>query len=267
MTDSIKPYFFGETASQLFACYDAPRGGTSQHGVVLCYPIGHEYVRTHRVYRLLAGRLARAGFHVLRFDYFGTGDSAGEFEEAGLRRWMDNSAAAVEELRRGFGVRHVYMAGLRMGATLAMLTGAERGGLAGIILWDPVVNGPKYLAEVIAVQQEAVHSSTGERNGDSKDAGRLQELVGFPITATMREEIEHVDLLRVTRPPAAAALLVDSEEEPHQEPLRTHLEANGLRARYEHVPNPRPWTQNPYKMLLPNTIIQTVVAWISRQKQ
>lgn len=265
MTDSIRPYFFGEATSQLFACYHAPRGGPSQHGVVLCYPIGHEYVRTHRVYCLLANRLARAGFHVLRFDYFGTGDSAGEFEAAGLRRWVDDSLAAVEELRRVFGVRHTYMAGLRMGATLAMLAGAEHGGLSGIVLWDPVVRGPDYLAEVIAVQKEAVLSSTGERAGD-QDEGSIRELVGFPITATMFDELRRVDLLRVTRPPAPGALLVDSAEEPLQQRLRTHLETAGLRTDYEYVPNPRPWTQNPYKMLLPHAIIETVVAWTSAQR-
>jgi pimeloyl-ACP methyl ester carboxylesterase len=267
MTDSIKPYFFGETTSQLFACYHAPRGGASQHGVVLCYPMGHEYVRTHRVYRLLADRLARAGFHVLRFDYFGTGDSAGEFEEACLRRWVDDSAAAVEELRRGFGVRHVYMAGLRMGATLAMLAGAEHGGLAGIVLWDPVVSGPEYLAEVMAIQKEMVRPATGERGGNSGDAGRPRELVGFPVTTTLFEEIERVDLLRVTRPPARSALVVDSSEEPQQQRLRTHLETSGLRAHYEHVPSPRPWTQDPYKLVLPSAIIEKVVTWISAQRQ
>jgi exosortase A-associated hydrolase 2 len=262
--DGIKPYFFGEPSSQLFACYHAPRGGPSQHGVVLCYPIGHEYIRAHRVYRLLASRLARAGFHVLRFDYFGTGDSAGEFEEASLRRWRDDIAAAVEQLR-GFGVRHVCLVGLRMGATLAMLVGTEHEGLAGIVLWDPVVNGSEYLAEVTALQQETL-SSLGERASESTDGG-LRELVGFPMTAAMVDEIERIDLLRVTRVPAAAALLVDSEEEAHQQPLRAHLESIGLHPQYEHVPNPRPWTQNPYKMLLPHSIVQTIVAWMSEQKR
>jgi uncharacterized protein len=264
MTESIKPYFFGEATSRLFGCYHAPRGGPSQHGVVLCYPIGHEYVRTHRVYGLLASRLARAGFHVLRFDYFGTGDSAGEFPEAGLRRWIDDSLAAIEELRRGFEVTHTYLVGLRMGGTLAMLAGAERGSLAGIVLWDPVVHGSEYLAEVIALQKEVL-SSTGER-AEPRNNGDRQELVGFPFPATLLDELRRVDLLRVTCPPAPGALLVDSAEEPQQERLRTQLETTGLRTQYEHVPNPRPWTQNPYKMLLPHAIIETVVAWISAQR-
>ena len=68
--------------------------------MVLCYPWGSEYIHAHRALRQLATRLSMAGFHTLRFDYFGTGDSAGEMEDADLGVWEDDIETAIEELKK-----------------------------------------------------------------------------------------------------------------------------------------------------------------------
>jgi hypothetical protein len=83
----------------------------------------------------------------------------------------------------------------------------------------------------------------------------------------MLEDLKRLDLLRTATKPAPNALLVDSADEPQQQMLHAHLVNLGLRAQFERLPSPRPWTGNPYKMLLPHTIIEKVVAWITAQKQ
>ena len=61
-------FFFGK-AKSLFGAY-YPGEGTSPRAsaVLLCGPIGQEFMRVHRALHQLAGLLAAAGFHVLRFD-------------------------------------------------------------------------------------------------------------------------------------------------------------------------------------------------------
>jgi len=49
--------------------------------------------------RTLAALLAREGFHVLRFDYYATGDSAGESSEGSLSEWRANIVTARDDLR------------------------------------------------------------------------------------------------------------------------------------------------------------------------
>ncbi len=72
------PLFFGDPARQLFGVYHpAAEGNAAERAVVLCAPSPQEYMPTHWAYRRLAALLAKAGVHVLRFDYFGMGDSAG----------------------------------------------------------------------------------------------------------------------------------------------------------------------------------------------
>src|SRR5438046_10636910 len=90
------PFYFGPFAARLFGIHDAPRTDAGREGsVVLCYPYGRDYVSAFRAYRTLALRLARAGFHVLRFDYRGTGDSAGDIGDASPQQGNEGMVQAV----------------------------------------------------------------------------------------------------------------------------------------------------------------------------
>ena len=74
----MTPIQFGPADRRLFGLLQPAQGNATRTGVVLCNPMGQEAVRVHRMYRVLADRLNRAGLHVLRFDWFGSGDSAGD---------------------------------------------------------------------------------------------------------------------------------------------------------------------------------------------
>ena len=69
--------WFGPEEGPLFGWLHWPDDGTARAGVVVCPPSGYEAVCAHRTLRVVAERLAERGFAVLRFDYDGTGDSAG----------------------------------------------------------------------------------------------------------------------------------------------------------------------------------------------
>jgi pimeloyl-ACP methyl ester carboxylesterase len=262
---NVEAFFFGEPGGQLFGCHHPPNSGASAAGAVLCYPMGQEYLRTHRLFRFLARRLSDAGLHVLRFDYFGTGDSAGEFEAARLERWVDDTVTAVAELRRRFLVRRVYAAGLRLGAAIAYRAAVKQGGVDGLVLWDPVANGPEYLADIIYQETQQLYSSLSKDAGSAAGARRPPEIVGFPMTEAMYEDLAALDLFGITRMPAPRTLLLDSSDGAVQEKLRAHIESAGTLLRFEHIPHPTTWTQDPYKTVVPTKIIDSVGGWISER--
>src|SRR5947209_7721960 len=67
-----------------FAWLHRPEGTPpSDHAVVICPPVGHEQVHSHRALRHLADASARCGLPTLRLDYDGTGDSPGSDEDPG----------------------------------------------------------------------------------------------------------------------------------------------------------------------------------------
>jgi len=117
-------------------------------GVVLCYPLGHEYYRAHRSYVKLADQLARLGFPVMRFDYFGSGDSEGECGHERLEDWLHEIAEVVEELRSREPVSGIALGGMRFGATLSLLAAQRIDSVRALMLWDPLAEGSRYIDEL-----------------------------------------------------------------------------------------------------------------------
>ena len=200
-------YFFGPTDSPLFGLHYAPSGSAATDtAVLLCPPVGWEYMRTHWAMRKVARLLSTAGLHVLRFDYFGTGDSAGDSSDVSVERWLSDIAAAAAELREASGAGRVSIVGVRLGASLAAQAAERLSGLDRAVLWDPVVSGAAHLAELEAMHEEMLR--TRKRPYRTEDLG--DELVGFPYPTPLRTGLSSIDL-RSAAPVAAAGTLVASE--------------------------------------------------------
>ena len=147
-------FFFGVSPQRFYGCHHLPqvtRGKT--FAVVLYSPIGQEYLQSHRVLYQLAVLLAKAGFHVLRFDYFGCGDSEGEFTLGSLGQWTKDSHCALEEIQKRSGLTRVCLIGLRLGAILAAQVAVDCPDVDNLVLWQPISNGGVYLNELAEAHQ------------------------------------------------------------------------------------------------------------------
>jgi alpha/beta superfamily hydrolase len=117
----MNPFYFGDSKNPLFGVFHAPQSEAGMDmAIVICPPVVHEYIRTHRALRQLAMALSANGFPVMRFDYFGVGDSAGESGEGGTERWALDIKSAIDEGMSHSNKRNVCLIGLRLGAALAL---------------------------------------------------------------------------------------------------------------------------------------------------
>ncbi len=137
----MNPLYLGTQERRLFAVYEpAAAKDRRTRAAVLCHPWGAEYVYAHRTLRQLAVKLSAGGFHTLRFDYFGTGDSGGEDSEANPAAAEADVESAIEGLQDIVGVARVALIGLRLGATLAARAAMRRQEhVEALVLWDPIV--------------------------------------------------------------------------------------------------------------------------------
>jgi alpha/beta superfamily hydrolase len=74
----MSPFYFGDSAKPLFGIYNPAHPAHDRQKALLICPAGfRDYMRSHRLLKQLAVSLSERGIHVLRFDYAGCGDSAG----------------------------------------------------------------------------------------------------------------------------------------------------------------------------------------------
>jgi alpha/beta superfamily hydrolase len=143
----MTPFYFGSPERRLFGVYDPAREGSGKtRAAVLCHPAGDEYVHAYRTMRQLASRLSAAGVHVLRFDYYATGDSAGDTADGGLAGWCDDIKTAIAELKDMTQVSEVSLVGLRHGANMACRVAADSpDDVAAVVLWEPLDTSREFL--------------------------------------------------------------------------------------------------------------------------
>ncbi len=144
---SCRPTWFGPADQPMLGWIHQPVSGRIRGAVVICPPFGIELGATYGTLRVLADRLAAAGLLAMRFDYFGTGDSAGDHRAPDqVQSWLDGVAAAVEYCRVA-GAPSVALVGLRVGALLAAHAVSRCQPISQLVLWDPCVSGNRYLRE------------------------------------------------------------------------------------------------------------------------
>jgi len=263
--NTMQPFYFGGSEKSLFGIYHSPSSDRTRHcGILICHPIGHEYILGYRALRQLAYQLARAGFAVLRFDYYGCGDSAGDGHEGSLARWMNDIETAIEETRRRGGLSRICLVGARLGAALSLLVGSQRPDLEGLVLWDPVVDGENYVNDLIAQHQEWLNETA--RTPTSQPSGQTVEVLGFPISHELQENLQRVDLLTIRRPPAKHVLMLESDKIFSGMELHDHLMGMGADSEYQHIPTPRAWLRKRGgdNVVVPREMLQAIVSWVAK---
>ncbi len=252
----VQPLYFGSTSKRLFGCYQEPAEGGRGVGVVLCQPLWREYIRSHRAFRQLAVRLSDQGFAVLRFDYYGCGDSHGDDDEGDLRQWTDDVSTAIDELRRRSGVSRVDLAGLRMGAALSMFAADERDDVGRTVMWEPIVSGRQYVDEMRSVHAERLGGLDVNADGDE---GRATELLGVRLSESRLAELYGIDLLDTVAAPSGKTLIVETTG--HAAELRDHLVGLSADVSYRHVPGPQIWRDDE-TALIPGATLDAIVSWL-----
>lgn len=257
----MKPAYFGDSSCPLFGVHELSRTQSRRdEAVLLCYPGAQEYNMAHWAFRRLSGMLAREGFHVMRFDWSGTGDSWGTTIDGTVSRWLDDVVLAERELRDASGAASTTLIGLRLGAAIGALACARGLALEHLVLWEPVVDGSTYIHELETL--------------DARENTRLlhrvaqggDEIAGFSFPRELRDSLAKMDLC--SNPPRASKLITivaGAEREDHRR-YREALIREGLKVAYDHVPEDASATNAGQReaALLSNKSLTAIVRHVAR---
>ncbi len=208
--------WIGPAERPLMSWLTAPVDETGTTGVVLASPIGYEHWSAHRTLRTLAERLAAIGHLALRFDYDGTGDSAGDqWDPCRVEAWQTGIDVASQALR-GWGVTRLVVIGLRLGGTFALLGGAAVEADA-VVAWAPVVRGRRYVSELQLLGLPVPDMpDSPERSGAVVQAGSV-------FSAETLADLGNINLATLPVRPAPEVLVVDRADKPVSAPLLDRL--------------------------------------------
>jgi hypothetical protein len=131
---------FAVQGEEIFGVLHVP-GTIPAPGVVMCHGFTGHKAETHRLFVTAAREFCEAGMVVLRFDFRGSGDSAGEFRDMTISREIEDAQAAVRFLssRVEVDAERIGALGLSLGGGVAAcLSGRER--LQALVLWAAVAH-------------------------------------------------------------------------------------------------------------------------------
>lgn len=215
--------------------------------------------------RQLANLLAEAGVDSLRFDYYATGDSAGDDHEADLASMRKDILLAAEELISLSEATRVTLVGLRLGATLAAQTSVDLGKIVdGLVLWDPITDGSDYIQELYAVCRAQPIAVKEPAPRQASEGGGV-EILGFPLTERIHAELRKLSLGAVAHDIPCPLQVIISGPETDRQRVQDALASASLTAieRIEHRPIwLEDWPRNSGEV--PAKILQQIVPWVVR---
>lgn len=255
-----QPLYLAGRHGPLFAWFHAPAvAGPAPLAVLICAPLGHEDLATHRSLRRLAIRLAEAGLPVLRYDHPGSGDS-GDVDDPDT--WLPAVEAAVHEaadaLRRLGGAARLVLLGLRMGALLAARAAAGRDDVEALVGLLPVASGRAWLRECRLLDGRSI--ATAVVRADPAEGVDLGGLALGPGPAQALAALEW--------PPgeaagAAAVLLVERDDLPGR--LADALGRGGQAVEVLRLPSLDRVIAVAHLSHTPDALFDEVTAWVARR--
>lgn len=252
--------FFGPSGQELFGWLHCPPTGESVRdiGVVLCAAYGREELCSHRTLLHLANSAARAGMPALRFDYLGTGDSAGSDQEPGrVVAWVNSVTRAIEELKRQTGVSRICLVGLRLGAALGLLAAQGRDDVIAMACIAPVVSGRAFMREIKLLALSARRGKTA-----SAEPGGAIEAGGFIFSEQTQSDIAAINVLQLVVPRSFKALIIDREEAPGAQQWVDSLRQTGVWVDHRLEPGYPEMMEGTVFNVIPHKMIADVALWL-----
>lgn len=230
MTEHEQAVVIDEGEVPLFGVMHGCAGGSERWGLIFCDPFAEEKKCAQRVMVETARSLCAADVTCLRFDYRGCGDSPGMFVDATVEQWLDDISAAVHFAEKNWEVDALGLLGLRLGASLALLTARDLPQVDFAILWEPVISGKRYVEHNIRRSQIKAMMTDSEsfdpRRVRESHGARAFDFDGYQVSSEMREQIEGINLLEMDIRPPAASLVVNISSRETPNPNHVQLAEN-----------------------------------------
>jgi exosortase A-associated hydrolase 2 len=222
----VNALFLPGSQGALFGVYYPPSQPDRRSAILHLPAFAEEMNKSRALIAQQARAWSAQGYAVLVIDYFGTGDSEGDFGDARWAYWLQDTQCALDWLYQQ-GAEQVYLWGLRLGCLLALdFIHHNPGRIARLIAWQAVLNGDLFVGQFLRLRIAAAllgPNAQSEKTGDLKQRildGEALEVAGYrlnpdlirPLLALKAEHLDcsslkRVDVFEISAQPQAAPSL------------------------------------------------------------
>jgi len=197
----------------------------------------------------------------MRFDYYATGDSAGNCEELSLDRMRLDIEQAIRHCRAKTGARKLTLVGVRLGATLAAQVAAGCSEIDSLVLYAPVFDGEELLDEWQR-DQRSFHDKHSYRLAQSG----ADEILGFRVPQKFQSELRR-EFEPATPGRALRRVLLLTDESAASCRLTNRwiemFDSSAIQVTLEAFENIAIWRREPMEAIVPAKTIRRIVQWIA----
>lgn len=143
MTEERTPISFDNEGQKIFGVIHRPLSPGKHPGILFCHGLAGHKTGKYRFYVQLAQQLTQLGFTVLRFDFRGSGDSEGEFEEVTVDTQLSDAKKALQVLQQDPSVDPdvIGLFGRSFGGLIVTRLAQGNRSIKSIAMWAPVFSG------------------------------------------------------------------------------------------------------------------------------
>ena len=197
----------------------------------------------------------------MRFDYYATGDSAGNCDELSLSRMRQDIQQAIKHCCDKTGAEQLTVVGVRLGATLAAQLASTCNEIESLVLYAPVFDGEMVLAQWLRDQDAFGAGFSFELK--KPEPG---EILGFSVTENFQKELKREITPEAPDSALKRVLAFIDKGDSDSAALNGWLEKcrnQGVEATAEVVDDIAIWRREAMEAIVPAKTIRRIVRWIT----
>jgi dipeptidyl aminopeptidase/acylaminoacyl peptidase len=211
----IKPVIFENENQKLVGILHIPENfGLAKKvpGIMMLHGFTGNKSEAHRLFVQVARKLCEAGFMVLRFDFRGSGDSDGEFENLTVMNEVSDAEMALSFLLRQRKVdkEKVGVIGLSMGGRVAAILASKDERIKFVVLYSAAL-GPlrkRFLGFIKPEQWQLLNS------GESIEIHDPNVSSGWYLKKEFFETVDYIVPFEVMNKISVPVLIIHGDQDP-----------------------------------------------------
>ena len=169
-----EPFCFRHRGALVAGMLHLPPGRSRSPAVALFHGFTGQRCEPNFIFVRLSRRLEEVGIASLRFDFRGSGESEGEFEDMTPLGEVSDGRAALRQLRNAKRIdpKRLGVLGFSLGGLVAALVAAREPALKSIVLWAAVARPERTARGKLSTREKATLERTGRLDIGGMYAGK-----------------------------------------------------------------------------------------------